>query len=131
MARVEYYLGIDFGEARIGLALANSVARLPSAYAVLPNDTQIWATLEEIINQERINQLVVGLPRDVGGQETEQSQNTRNFAGELARRSQQPLVMADESLSSVRAASSSRYKPTNAKHQDDIAACYILEEFLG
>lgn len=131
MKPVEHYLGIDFGETRIGLALANSIAKLPSPYSILPNDAEIFKNLEAVISGEKIDKLVVGLPRDMSGRETEQSKAARRFAGDLARHTSKPLVFADESLSSIRAADSRGYKKSPSKHQDDIAACYILEEYLS
>lgn len=123
-------MGIDYGEVRIGLALANSIARLPSAYGILPSDAEIFKKLADITVDERIDKLVVGLPRNMNGQETKQSESIRRFAEDLAHHTVKPVVFADESLSSVRAADNSRYKPTSPRYQDDIAACYILEEFL-
>lgn len=130
MNSLEYYLGIDYGEARIGLALANSVAKLPSAYGIVANDKEILQKLIEIAENERIDKIIVGLPRNMSGQETGQSKVIRKFADELASNTDKPIIFSDESLSSVRAAGSKNYKPTSAKYQDDIAACYILEEFL-
>jgi putative holliday junction resolvase len=130
MNSIEYYLGIDYGETRIGLALANSIARLPSAYGIVLNDKEILRKLAEIAENERIDKIIVGLPRNMSGQETGQSKVIRQFADDLSRHTAKPIVFSDESLSSVRAAGSKNYKPTSAKHKDDIAACYILEEFL-
>ncbi|MBW3569208.1 Holliday junction resolvase RuvX [Candidatus Parcubacteria bacterium] len=131
MKPVEHYLGIDFGEARIGLALANSIAKLPSPYCVLPNDAEIFKKIESVISAEKIDKLIVGLPRDMSGRETEQSKAVRRFADDLARHTVKPVVFADESLSSVRAADSRGYKKSPSKYQDDVAACYILEEYLS
>lgn len=130
MNAVENYLGVDYGEARLGLALANSIARLPSTYAVLPNDPEIVNTLQEITLSERIDKLVIGLPRNMSGEETEQSKTIRQFVENLSRKVAKPIVFADESLSSIRAAEAHNYRSTSDRYQDDIAACYILEEFL-
>lgn len=126
----EHYLGIDFGEARIGLALANSIAKLASPYAVLPNNQEILEKITEIITKEKIDKLVIGLPRDMNGQETKQSESARRFAVRLAEHTGLPLEFADESLSSIRAAENRRHQPSSGKYQDDVAACYILEEYL-
>lgn len=126
----ERYLGIDYGEVRLGLAMANSIAKLPSTYSILPNDQQTIEKLQKIIVDEKIDKIVVGLPRDMSGRETKQSESTREFAANLMSQVDKPLVFADESLSSVRAADVLSHRKLSGKHQDDIAACYILEEFL-
>ena len=65
------------------------------------------------------------------GEETEQSKISRDFADSLSKKSSVEIVFADESLSSVRAESSQNYRSTSGKYFDDVAACYILEEFFG
>ena len=124
-------MGVDVGEARVGLAIGHSLAKLPQPYAVLPNDEHILRKMSEIIDDERIIMLIVGLPRGADGQETAQSEYSRDFAAKLTQQFNLPVEFADESLSSVRAQSDTAYKKsTNTKHFDDIAACYILEEFF-
>ncbi|MBI5357984.1 Holliday junction resolvase RuvX [Candidatus Saccharibacteria bacterium] len=126
-----FLLGLDVGNARVGVALAHGIAKIPRPYGVINNDEEIFDKLVEIINSERIEMVVVGLPRDKDGQETDQTKISRNFADRLSKVTNVPLEFADESLSSIRAESSQNYKSTSDKHFDDIAACYILEEFFG
>lgn len=131
MNKLQNYLGIDVGDARIGLALANSIAKIPSPYAVLPNGPGIFEEIKKIISQEDINQVIVGLPRDQQGLETGQSIRSRDFGDKLVRHTSAPIVLADESLSSIRATVQKVYRGTSKKHLDDVAACYILEEFFN
>lgn len=113
-------LGIDVGEVRVGLATAHSLAKLPSPHSVLKNDQEIYQNISDIIKKENIQAIVVGLPRNMKGEETAQSNFSRQFAAELAKYTSIRIDFADESLSSVRASG-----------KDDIAACYILEEYLS
>ena len=133
MDEVSYVLALDVGEARIGAAIGNTLAKIPSPYAVLPNDEDIFSTIKSIINDERIDVIAVGLPRNQQGEETKQSEASRQFARELEARQSAKVVLADESLSSQRAEQSNQYtkKRTSPKYLDDIAACFILEEYLG
>lgn len=126
-----FILGVDVGNSRVGVALAHGIARLPRPYGVINNDEDILDKLLEIIESERIETVVVGLPRDKDGEETEQSKISRDFADSLSKKSSVEIVFADESLSSVRAESSQNYRSTSGKYFDDVAACYILEEFFG
>ncbi len=125
-----YVLGLDIGSARIGLAVASTVARLPHPIETIPNDEQLHSTLQAIVQREQISQLVSGLPRNLQGQETEQTRIVQMAAQNIAKTLGLPLVFADESLSSVRAdeylKTARRPKPA----QDSVAACFILEEYF-
>lgn len=126
MSDVNNILALDVGDARVGVALANSIAKLPSPLAIIDNDRDVWTGLIEIIDKNDVNTVVVGLPRNMEGEETAQSRAVRDFAGKLAEATDKKIVFADESLSSKRAEDHSPKK----KYLDDIAACFILEEYL-
>lgn len=126
MNNIENILGLDIGDVRIGVALANSVARLPSPLAIIDNDRTVFDKLKSIIAEHDISLIVIGLPRNMEGEETAQSRVSRDFATELAKFTDAKIVFADEGLSSKRAEAHSPDK----KHLDDIAACFILEEHL-
>ncbi len=53
-------LGIDYGRARIGLAIADSEMRIASAYGVLDNDKYLLQKLAAIIEKEEITQAIIG-----------------------------------------------------------------------
>lgn len=124
-------LGLDIGDARVGLAVANVIARLPRPVETLPNDAQLVNSLKTVIQRESANLLVIGVPRSLEGLETAQSQAIRAKGTEIAAGLGLEAVFVDESLSSKRA---DQYLADNKKShapQDSIAACFILEEFLG
>lgn len=124
------YLGIDYGDKRLGLALANSIAKMPAPLGIIANDDNTIANLKTLINEKNITKIIIGLPRNLSGEETGQAAKTRKFARLLERYLNRDVIFCDESLSSVRAEdyyAKSKIKP---KYHDDIAACYILEEFL-
>jgi putative holliday junction resolvase len=126
-----YLLGLDVGDARIGVAVASSIARLPRPLKHLQHTTNVFKDIQELVERESINHIVVGLPRNQSGQETAQSQKVRDFAEELEQRLKRPVYFADESLSSVRAEALKRALAQPDISTDSLAACYILEEFLG
>lgn len=124
-------LGIDVGDKRVGVAIASPIAKLPRPFMVLANDEAIFETLAQIIKTEKIQKIVVGLPRNQAGEETAQSQKARDFAGKLEDISNGEVVFADESLSSVRSENVPLPKGRSPNDPlDDIAACFILEEFF-
>ena len=129
MTEPENYLGLDVGEKRIGVALVNTIARLPRPLAILSNDQGIYRKIKQIVEQENVSKLIVGLPRNMSGEETAQSKFTRQFASQLAKDVNVEINFADESLSSKRVAESN-YKKDPSGYLDSIAACFILEEYL-
>lgn len=96
-------LGIDLGERRIGIALADgdgSPARAHSTLRRASNPARDAASLEALIAANRIDELVIGLPLEASGSEGPQSAITRAWAAEIERRLSVPLSFRDERLSS-------------------------------
>lgn len=124
-------LGLDLGGKRIGVAVASVAARLPRPLDLVQNDEQLLPNLEYICKSEDIKLLVVGVPRNLSGEETAQSRHLRNHGEALAKQLQLKVVFVDESLSSHRAdeALATSKKPTVS--QDSLAACFILDEFFA
>ncbi len=122
-------LALDVGDARIGLARASAVARLPEPLKALNVTDSVIDDIKNVMIRENIGLLVVGIPRNLKGEETPQSQKIRNFAKNLEK-SDTPMVFVDESLSSKRADSYLAGNKNARADQDSIAACFILEEFF-
>ncbi len=59
-AKISHYLGVDFGLAKIGLAIADSETKIAFAYKTLENNSEIFNNLKKIIAKEEINKLIVG-----------------------------------------------------------------------
>jgi len=122
-------IGLDIGDKRIGVARLNSVARLPEPLVTLSNDDGFVGELKKIINSESIDLIVVGLPRNMDGQETAQTKTTKQFVDNILRPAVSvPIIFQDETLSSVDA----QTFPTEAiknKGLDAIAAAEILRYF--
>jgi putative holliday junction resolvase len=96
-------LGIDLGERRIGLAIAESdgfaarpLATLQRA-RILDGDV---ANLARVVASNRVGELVVGLPLDARGTEGTMSAAARTWATAIAGRLALPVALRDERLSS-------------------------------
>lgn len=122
-------LGVDYGQARTGLALAGAVAKLPSPLETVSPD-EIIDKIKGLVKKEDIRLITVGLPRSLEGNETEQSKQIRQFAGELRKELDTEIVFADETLSSVRAEQYIKDNKLARQNMDSIAACFILEELF-
>lgn len=124
-------LGLDIGDARIGLAVASVIARIPRPIETISNNADTANKLKQVIAREDAGVLIVGIPRNLSGEETAQSQKIRDIAEVYANELGLEMVFVDESFSSKKA---DEYLAANPKHkipQDSLAACFILDEFFA
>lgn len=132
MARAEYILGIDYGEKRVGLAIAHQVARLPRPLTTLENSSELLDNVKEIIAAEGVGQVVVGVPLGLDGGRTPQTETVAAFEAALraALGGAIPVYTTEETLSSVEAEAALAGKHHAKGDIDALAASYILERFL-
>ena len=123
-------LGLDIGESKTGVARVNRIARLPQVVTTLKNDNNFIPEITKIIKEENIDAMVVGLPRNMNGEETAQTKYVRDYVENYLKSLKLPIIFQDETLSSkaaeVRLAGSG-YKKTDI---DAMAAVVILEDYL-
>jgi putative Holliday junction resolvase len=62
-AQTSHFLGVDFGKAKIGLALADEETRMAFAYDTLKNDKDFLDKLREIIEKENVKTIIIGITR--------------------------------------------------------------------
>ena len=124
-------LALDVGEVRIGEAIASLVARLPRPLVTLDAQDNVMDHLRQIIANEAVGALVVGLPRNLHGEDTAQTEYVRNFGHELEQLGL-PVSFQDEALTSQKAESElkARGKMYTKGDIDALAATFILEDFL-
>ena len=97
------FLGIDLGEKRIGLAVADDDGSAAQPLATIRRSASLDAdasALLGVINARGITALVVGLPLEASGSEGPQSTLTREWASAIEARLGYPLTFRDERLSS-------------------------------
>lgn len=130
-----YIMALDVGDVRIGVAIASQIARIPAVYTTIDrsktDDVQAW--LAQAISKESIGILVVGLPRDMNGRETEQTGKVRDFVNNIEKALDIPIVMQDEAVTSINAEEKlkSRGKPYTKADIDAESACIILQDYLN
>jgi len=132
----EVYLGFDFGQKRIGVALGDSLTRSARPLPSLAGAD--WTAIEKLVAEWRPAALVVGLPLDEDGSEQEITSAARRFAGQLRHRLKLPVHEADERYSSraaddvLREARSSGRMTRRVRKgdRDAQAARIILEQWL-
>lgn len=125
-------LALDVGSARIGLAIASRASLLPSPYRTLNNDENFLSSIKQIIEEENIDSLIIGLPRNLSGESTAQTQYVEEFVKNLKESLSLPMYLQDEALTSAKAEDElkQRGKPYTRGDIDALAATYILEDYL-
>jgi putative Holliday junction resolvase len=128
-------LALDVGTKRIGVASASLAARIAAPLLTLKVSDEVLQDIDSIILAEDAVAVVVGLPRDINGNETAQTAHTRNFAHKLKQQTQVPIHFQDEALTSVKAqkelaVQSKKAAKSRNSDIDSLAATYILEDFL-
>jgi putative Holliday junction resolvase len=125
-------LALDIGSARIGMALANTQAKLATPAGTLENNQSAVKQLQEFCAQEAVEHLIIGLPRGLNGQDTTQTDAVRAMGTELAKQLALPFSWQDEAVTSAKAEAElkARGKAYAKEEIDALAATYILEDYL-
>jgi putative holliday junction resolvase len=81
-------LGLDYGSARCGFAVADPTGTLVTPLEAIPRPAtrRGMDALAALVAEREVEQVVVGLPLSLGGDDTEQTREAREFAARLARR---------------------------------------------
>lgn len=95
-------LGLDLGERRIGLAVASTDDGAARGLATVRRGTleDDAAALAYVVAEQRVDELVVGLPLLPSGDEGAQAVAARAWGDEMARRLGRPVAMQDERFTS-------------------------------
>ena len=132
------FLAIDYGQKRVGLAVSDQAgAGLAFPLRTIRRETRevFFAELLDILRNESIEAVVIGLPLHVDGATCLATRQTQNFAGSLKRRITLPLYWMNEVLSSFEAEKDLQQvgvRPHKmAEILDQQAAVRILQSFLA
>ena len=125
-------LALDVGQARVGVAIAGKLARLPRPLTTLKADDTLIEQIAQLIKAEDVVDVIIGLPRNLKGEDTEQTRTTKEFAKQLEKRLSINIHFQDEALTTKKAAAELReYKRIRPEITlDSLAAVYILEDYL-
>lgn len=129
------YLGIDWGEKRIGLAFADEIGiALPLPAAVAASKKARMQQIEATIQGKRVDTLVVGYPLNMDGSVGFKAREVDGFIEELEKRFHLPVHRIDERLSShsvEQGLKGQKRKPTRQSGEiDSRAAALILQDFI-
>jgi putative Holliday junction resolvase len=124
MSKIYNFLGIDWGEKRIGLATASTELTLALPFKTVST----FSELKEVIVEEEIDIIVLGDPIKMSGSESNNSKYL-NFLDKLKKETDCEIKIFDERLSSLAADALGGSKKQTAG-RDEIAAAIILQDFL-
>ena len=130
-------MGIDYGDARTGVAISDLLCSIVGSTLVVPsrNKQKAMADLVRIAKENEVGQIVVGLPRNMDGTAGPRAELCRSFADELRQATGLPVTMWDERRTTVEAhniLSQHNYHGQKRKNTvDAVAASLILEGYLA
>lgn len=130
-------MGIDYGDARTGVALSDLLCSIVGSTTVVPsrNTEKAIADIARIARENEVGQIVVGLPRNMDGSEGVRAELCREFAQLLHTATGLDVAMWDERWTTVEAhniLSQHNYHGQKRKNTvDAVAASLILEGYLN
>jgi putative pre-16S rRNA nuclease len=131
----ERWLGIDYGDVRIGLALSDELALLAHPAATLSNDDSAIAAIRRLVVERKVTGIVVGVPRNMNGTFGPSAYKAKKF-GESIRKQlpDQRVVFWDERLTTAEAQRLLHGAGRNVKSSrpvlDQVAAQILLQSYL-
>ncbi len=129
----------DFGLIRTGVAIGNTITTTATPECTLhsKNNKPDWKAISALIELWKPTQLVVGLPTNLDGSDTDVTARVRRFCNQLTGRYNLPVAQENEQYSSIEAArrlketrQCGRKKKISKEDIDQIAAAIILENYF-
>ena len=130
-------MGIDYGDARTGVAISDQLSSIVGSTAVVPSrhTEKALADIVRMAKENQVGEIVVGLPRNMDGTEGVRAELCRGFADKLREATGLPVTMWDERRTTVEAhniLSQHNYHGKKRKDTvDAVAASLILEGYLA
>lgn len=130
------YLALDLGTKTLGLAISDKLGIIASPYKVLRYDdiNNLIDELLVIIKEENVDELVLGLPKNMNNSLGFASERSLNFKTLLESKCALPVHLVDERLSTMEAEnlliSNDTSRQKRKKIIDAYAASIILDTFL-
>jgi len=126
---------MDYGSVRIGIALSDPLRVISRPYAVIKNSgSEIFGEIRQIIETEKVEKIVLGLPYNLEGTDSDKTREVRKFRELLQTEVSVPVIFWDERFTTVEANEVLKKMGYNhlesKKYVDKIAASLILKSYL-
>lgn len=132
-------MGLDFGSKTVGVAISDELLITAQGVEIIRRKEenklrQTCARIEELIKEYDVEEIVLGLPKNMNATEGVRAELTREFQDKLERRTGLPVHLWDERLTTVAAdkimMEAGIRREHRREHVDRIAAALILQGFL-
>ena len=129
-------MGIDFGDARVGVALSDPLCIMSQGYKTIKNDgtDSLFSEIAEIIKEKEVTKIVVGLPKNMDNSEGFRTDATKEFVEKLKTVTDVPIEFCDERLTTVSAHGFLSEMNVRGKKRkgavDTLSAALILETYM-
>ena len=129
-------MGIDFGDARVGIALSDPLGIMAQGYGTIKNDgtDSLYKEIQSIIKEKEVTKIVIGLPKNMDNTEGFRSDATKAFAQKLKTFTDADIEFCDERLTTVSAHGMLSEMNVRGKKRksavDTLSAALILETYM-
>ena len=127
-------LALDFGRARIGVAISDELQLLAHPLETIPANERATSRVVELVRERNVEQVVAGIPKRMNGQIGTAATEALKFVEKLRAVLPCPVVTWDERLTTVAAHRALRDAGKKTRHTrgyiDQVAAQMILQSYL-
>lgn len=132
-------LGLDYGSKTVGVAVSDPLGFTAQGVEIIRRKSenkmrQTLARIEELIAQYQVEEIVLGLPKNMNNTLGDRAEKSLELKETLERRTGLPVVMWDERLTTVSAnrvlMETGVCRENRKEHVDEIAAVFILQGYL-
>lgn len=129
-------MGIDFGDARVGIALSDPLMIMSQGYKTIQNDGTdgLYEEIVSIIKEKEVTKIVIGLPKNMDNSQGFRTDATMEFAKKLKTYTDVEIDFSDERLTTVSAHGFLNEMNVRGKKRkgavDTLSAALILETYM-
>lgn len=127
-------LALDWGEVRIGAAISDEGGTIAFALEQVIESKKAIPEIKKIIEESGVEQIILGLPKNLAGEEGISAQKLRIFADKLFQTTKIPISLVDERFTTLAATRRLQGLGMKEKDQrqikDNVAAQIMLQQYL-
>ena len=129
-------MGIDYGDARVGIALSDPLMIMSQGYKTIKNDgtDALYEEIVSIIREKEVTKIVIGLPKNMDNSQGFRTDATMEFADKLRNFTDVEIEFSDERLTTVSAHGFLNEMNVRGKKRketvDTLSAALILETYM-
>ena len=132
-------MGLDYGSKTVGVAISDPLGFTAQGIETIERKEEnklrkTLARIEALVKEYEVESIVLGLPKNMNNTLGERAEKTLEFKEMLERRTEIPVVLWDERLTTVEAErtliESNVRRENRKKYIDKIAAVFILQGYL-